>query len=331
MERSGDVRPRLDPLTIAAVTVAIIAVSSSGALIAYAAAPALAIAFWRNAMAVGVLAPVAVMRRRDELRGLRAKGALRWCLLAGIALAAHFGTWVPAPKLTTVATATALVATQPVWAGLIAVGQGRRLGRWTWFGIATAVVGAAVTAGVDFTSGGHTALLGDVLAVLGGMMAAVYTSLGEKARAQTSTTTYTTVCYSVCAVLLLAVCLAFGVQLSGYPGSTWVALLALTAGAQLLGHSLLNYALHKISATTISVLVLLEVPGAALLGWAWLGQTPRPAAWPGITLLVAGVAVVVLGARRTPTPPTPDPLDLDTDQPTPEARPTPAIGRRPHR
>ncbi|MBV1849871.1 DMT family transporter [Catellatospora sp. NEAU-YM18] len=218
-----------------------------------------------------------------------------------------------------------------MWAGLIAVGQGRRLGRWTWFGIATAVVGAAVTAGVDFTSGGHTALLGDVLAVLGGMMAAVYTSLGEKARAQTSTTTYTTVCYSVCAVLLLAVCLAFGVQLSGYPGSTWVALLALTAGAQLLGHSLLNYALHKISATTISVLVLLEVPGAALLGWAWLGQTPRPAAWPGITLLVAGVAVVVLGARRTPTPPTPDPLDLDTDQPTPEARPTPAIGRRPHR
>src|SRR6476619_2334226 len=114
MAGSGDVRSRLDPLTIAAVTIAIIAVSSSGALIAYAAAPALAIAFWRNALAVGALAPVAAVRRRDELRGLRAKGALRWCVLAGIALAAHFGTWVPAPKLTTVATATALVATQPV-------------------------------------------------------------------------------------------------------------------------------------------------------------------------------------------------------------------------
>lgn len=59
-----------------------------------------------------------------------------------------------------------------------------------------------------------------------------------------------------------------------------------------------NYALHRTSATTVSVLILLEVPGAALLAWAWLGQTPRAAALPGLGLLVAGVAVVVLGDAR---------------------------------
>ena len=63
----------------------------------------------------------------------------------------------------------------------------------------------------------------------------------------------------------------------------------------MLGHSMFNYALHRISATTVSVLILLEVPGAALLAWLWLGQTPRAAALPGLALLLAGVAVVIVG------------------------------------
>jgi drug/metabolite transporter (DMT)-like permease len=59
-----------------------------------------------------------------------------------------------------------------------------------------------------------------------------------------------------------------------------------------------NYALHRVSATTVSVLVLLEAPGAALIAWLWLGQLPRPLALPGLALLLAGVAVVVLGGSR---------------------------------
>lgn len=65
----------------------------------------------------------------------------------------------------------------------------------------------------------------------------------------------------------------------------------------MLGHSMFSYALRRVSATTVSVFYLLEVPGAALLGWWWLGQVPRPAAWPGLVMLVAGVAVVVLAGR----------------------------------
>jgi drug/metabolite transporter (DMT)-like permease len=63
-----------------------------------------------------------------------------------------------------------------------------------------------------------------------------------------------------------------------------------------------NYALQRTSATTVSVLALLEVPGAALLAWVWLGQQPRPAALPGLLLLLTGVAVVILGAARAGRP-----------------------------
>ena len=95
-------------------------------------------------------------------------------------------------------------------------------------------------------------------------------------------------------VLLLAACLIFGVELTGYDGRTWAAILAIVAGAQLLGHSMFNYALQHTSATTVSVLILLEVPGAALLAWWWLDQVPRASALPGLVLLVAGVAVVIV-------------------------------------
>jgi drug/metabolite transporter (DMT)-like permease len=251
-----------------------------------------------------VLAPVAVGTRRAELTRLAGRTGRRTslvCLLAGVALATHFGTWVPSAKLTGVAAATALVATQPVWQGLIALGQGRRLPRPVWAGIATAVCGAVLATGADIGFS-REAFVGDLLALAGAAAAAAYTALGERARVSTSTTVYTTICYGTCAALLGGLCLLAEVPLGGYPASAWLAILALTAGAQLLGHTMFSFALRRVSATTISVLILLEVPGAALIGWLWLGQLPRLGQLPGLVLLVLGVAVVVLGARRARKP-----------------------------
>ncbi|WP_188119944.1 DMT family transporter [Actinoplanes lobatus] len=282
---------------ILALTVAVLAVSSSAPLIAFAAAPALAIAFWRNGLAALVLTPITLGPRRAEVRRAAAGPAGILCVLAGLALALHFATWMPSVQLGSVATATALVATQPVWQGLIAAAQGRRPSAAGWTGIGLAVAGAAWATGADVGVSGQ-AVLADVLALLGAVAAAVYTALGERARTRLSTTTYTWICYGTCAVVLLAVCLLFGVDLTGYDSRTWAAILAIVAGAQLLGHSMFNYALQHTSATTVSVLILLEVPGAAFLAWWWLGQVPRAGSLPGLALLLTGVAVFLVGAAR---------------------------------
>ncbi|MEV6966392.1 DMT family transporter [Hamadaea sp. NPDC051192] len=288
--------------TLLALTLAVVAISTSGPLIAYAAAPALALAFWRNALATAVLTPAAVVTRRAELARLWRGKEFRWSVLAGLALAVHFATWMAGAQLTAVATATALAATQPVWAGLIAYWQGDRPTRAMWLGILAAVLGVTLATGADVGGSGR-ALLGDVLALIGGLAAAVYTVLGQRARAQASTTSYTTICYAVCAAVLLCGCVLFRVPLHGYAWSTWLAILGLTVGTQLLGHSMFNYALHELSATAVSVLVMLEVPGAALISWLWLDQRPAPLAWAGIALLVSGVAFVILGsAKRQPIP-----------------------------
>jgi drug/metabolite transporter (DMT)-like permease len=290
------VPPRRDAALIA---VAVAAVSTSGPLIAATAAPALAIAAWRNLMASGVLLPIALVTRRAEIRSLDRR-EWRLSLLAGTLLAAHFAAWVPSVTLTSVASSTALVATQPVWAALLALAAGRQVGRPIWVGILVAVAGAAIITGADVTLSAR-AVAGDLLAVLGGMLAAGYVTAGAAVRVRISTTAYTTVCYSTCAVLLVIVCLAARQPLAGYSAGTWLKLAALTAGAQLLGHSLINVVLRSTSPTVVSLAILFEAPGAALIAAVWLHQLPPVSALPGIAVLLAGLAIVVrAGARAIP-------------------------------
>jgi drug/metabolite transporter (DMT)-like permease len=282
------------------MSVALVAVSTSGPLMAATAAPALAIAFWRNALGGGVMLSAALLTAREELRGLDVRER-RLALLAGAFLALHFATWVPSLTYTSVASATALVATQPVWAALISRVQGFDVGRAMWVGIGVAVLGAALLTGADIHVSGR-ALVGDLLAVAGGASAALYMSAGSEVRRSVSTTTYTAVCYSATAVMLLVVCIVGRQSLTGYDGETWLKLLAITAGAQLIGHSLFNVVLRTTSPTVVSLTLLLEIPGAALIAAVFLDQRPPWLAVPAAMLLIAGLALVIRATTRKTEP-----------------------------
>ena len=280
--------PRAD---VALMSIGLLAVSTSGPLMAAIAAPALAIALWRNVLAVAAIAPVAATTRRAELRGLRGR-EWRWALGSGVLLAAHFATWVPSLRFTSVASATAIVCTQPVWVALIARATGHHVPRRAWVGIGVSLAAVALLTGVDF-SVEPRALVGDLLALLGGVFAAFYTVAGAEVRRTVSTTSYTLICYSTAAVVLLPACLVLGADVGGYDATTWLQLGALTGGAQLLGHSLFNLVLRTTSPTVVSLVLLLEVPGAAVIAAAALGQVPPLAALPAALLLLLGLGIVV--------------------------------------
>jgi drug/metabolite transporter (DMT)-like permease len=286
------------------MAIAVLAVATSGPLIAAAVVPALAIAFWRNAMASAVIVPAVLLRRRGELAGLDRRER-RLALLAGLLLALHFATWVPAVTMTSVASATALVGTQPVWSALIAKRRGQEVTRAVWFGIGLSLSGAALLTGADFQISGM-ALVGDLLALVGGMFAAAYMVAGSEVRRSVSTTTYTAICYSTTSVLLLIVCLVAGQELWGYDGIDWWKLVALTAGAQLLGHSLFNTVLKRVSPTVVSLSILLEIPGAAIIAAIFLeGQQVPWLAAPAAVLLLAGLAIVIRSAGKGTAPAVP--------------------------
>ena len=283
--------PRADLLLMG---IGVLAVSTSGPLMAAIAAPALAVALWRNVLALVAIWPAALATRRTELAGL-SRREVQWAVGAGALLALHFATWVPSLRYTSVASATAIVATQPVWVALLARAMGHSVPRRAWLGIAISLVAVVVLTGVDFSLDAE-ALVGDLLALLGGVFGALYTVAGAEVRRTVSTTSYTALCYSTAALALLVVCIVGGVQLGGYSGTTWLQLLALTLGAQLLGHSVFNLVLRTTSATVVSLVLLLEVPGAALIAAAALGQTPPVEAVPAALLLLVGLGIVISSA-----------------------------------
>jgi drug/metabolite transporter (DMT)-like permease len=289
--------PRADLLLM---PIAILAVSTSGPLMAAAAAPALAIALWRNLLATAVIGPFALLRHRGELGGLTRR-ELRWILGAGVLLALHFAAWTPSLRYTSVASATALVCGQPIWVALIARASGHDVPRRAWWGIALAFVSVVVLTGVDFSLEPR-ALIGDLLALAGGVFSALYTVVGAEVRRTVTTTSYTFVCYGTAAIVLLLCCIVGRLDVTGFSGKTWLQLLALTAGAQLLGHSLVNRVLRTTSPTVVSLALLFEVPGAAVIAAIYLGQTPPLAAVPAAVLLLVGIAIVVSSRPRDVEP-----------------------------
>lgn len=276
--------------------VAILGVSASGPLMAGASAPALAIGFWRNALGTIAVAPFAARTVRGELK-LLGRSGWRDVAIAGFMLALHFATWVSALKMTSVAAATAMVSMQVVFVVVIDRLRGEATPAAVIGGVSIAVVGVLVITGVDFSLSAR-ALSGDLLALLGGLTAAIYLMAGSRVRECVSTTSYTVVCYGICAILLAAGCLVARVEMVDFSRNTWLAILGVTICAQLLGHSVLNHLLAVVSPALISLLLLLEVPGAAILAGIFLDQTPPLGVYVGLGLILGGLVLVVL--RRPP-------------------------------
>ena len=283
--------PPARDVTLLAVVVA--AVSTSGPLVVATAVPALAIAFWRNALGALAIGGYVATRpqRRAELAGLTRR-ELRLSGIAGVFLALHFATWIPSLRLTSVASSVALVCLQPAWVVLIARARGHAVPGQAWLGIAIAFGGVLVLTGID-AGQGRDVLLGDVLAIVGGMAAAGYVTVGAEVRRTVSTSPYTLLCYSLCAVLLAGTCLATGASFSGYSSKDWAQIVLLTILAQLLGHTLANVVLRTTSATVVSLAILLEVPGSIVVAAVLLGQVPPPEVLPAVALMLGGIAVVV--------------------------------------
>ena len=282
------------------VAAAVVGISLAAPIGSATAAPALAVAFWRAAFGTLATAPVVAVTSRRELAALSAAG-WRWCLLSGAFLTLHFVLWLPSLRLTSVTVSTALVVTGPVWTVAWERLRGGRVPGGVVVGVAVAFAGVLVMTGVD--AGTSTrALLGDVLALGAGMAGAAYTLVGEQVRRTTSTGVYTLVAYGSTALLLAPVCVLAGFPLGGYATRTWVELVVLAVAAQIVGHTFLNAAVAVVGATPLSLAILLEIPGASLVAWVWLGQVPAAAVVPGAVLVLVGLALVVRARGRAAAP-----------------------------
>ena len=281
----------------------IIGIGTSGPLIALSAMPILTLIFWRNLGGAILIAPFAMRARNKTLANFDSKSredlqtGIRWSLLAGVALAAHFIFFFASMRLTSVAAGTALTALQPIFAAFFVTRLGGHIPRKAWLGMAISFVGVLVITGVDFGIS-FRAFLGDMSAIICAALAAIYVILGSRAQQYVATSLYTASCYFTCSMVALIATLLSGSAITNFGRREWLLLLGLIAGAQILGHTMFNLTLPRVSPAIVSLIVFFEVPVSAILAYWWIGQLPPSGTIPGLVLLLLGCAIFVLRNRN---------------------------------
>lgn len=283
------------------LAVAILAISTGAILVRLSDAPSTVAAFYRVLFTTLPLAVVAWWRYRAEF-GRIGRRDLAFATLSGVALAVHFAAWFESLAWTSVAASVTLVQSQPLF---VVVGAWlllrERLSRRMLTGILVAVGGMATMSAGDLLGGaliGPDPLLGNSLAVVGAVMAAGYVLAGRSLRQRVALVPYVTVVYSVCTVCLLAIALARGGPLVGYPAREWLLFLGLAVGPGLLGHTVINWTLAHLESSVVSVSLLGEPVGATILALALLGESPTIFTVVGGVVVLAGILLTARDRQR---------------------------------
>jgi drug/metabolite transporter (DMT)-like permease len=259
----------------------------------------LTIAIWRLAFSLVIIAGFLLASGNwRQWKKLDRRG-VAIAIGAGAMLALHFWTWNASIGLTTVAASVVLVNLQPAIVAILSVTWLKEPPtRRQWIGISIAMVGAMVIALPDFTGAASVftsrALLGDLLAFLGAITAAIYFVIGRRLRATLDLWPYVSLVYGSCLVVLIGFAAAVDAPVMGQPPRELMIFAALAIGPMLFGHTGLNWALKYLPAYVVNLTLLGEPVGATIIAALLPGIREIPT-----TITIAGGALILAGIYVT--------------------------------
>ena len=267
--------------------IAILAVSCSAILIRMTHTPSLIIAFYRQAFSAVLILPF--LKKDEEILSRRQYVLLT---ISGLFLALHFGTWITSLSYTSVARATLFVDLQPIWSALLgAMLLKERLGTIEIAGVALVTAGGAVTMGLHWHQP-ETSLIGDLLALIGGITGAGYFLIGRSIRTQISWVRYMYSVYYISSLWMLLFCLVLYRNFP-FPDNRdllWILLMALIPS--LLGHGLLNVAVRRLKAYVVNSAFLGEPVLATLFAFLAFQERPDVYFYFGAAVIFCGLLLI---------------------------------------
>jgi drug/metabolite transporter (DMT)-like permease len=266
------------------------------ARIALAGAGPIAVSYLRLGIAAIIVVTVVLLRggaSRQLLDGRRE--AL--LAIAGVALAVHFAGWIASLEYTSIAIATLLVSTSPIFTGIYEAVVLRRAPGIAFVlalvcgaaGLALVVLAHAAPAPIT----GHAAL-GAILATLGGIAMSVYLTLVRSVRSDLNALAIVARTYAWAAIVLAVLALIVHENPPALADrSAWLAIIAMALVSQLLGHTAMNVSLQWFTPTTVGFATLLEPVIAAVLAAVIFGEALAGTTLAGAVLLFAAIALAI--------------------------------------
>ncbi len=252
-----------------------------------------AVAGVRSAIGGGVLLIVTIAMRKISLKNW----SWKWTIFAAIAIALFQSLFFTSVRFTGVAVGTVVtIGSSPVFSGIIEwfIYKVRPSKIW---GVATilAIIGCVLL----FTNRGEAVVdpVGVGLALTAGFMFALYTNVSKQLMEREETLPAVAMTFSMCALFLLPFAARDGVSWLT-EGTNLVAMLFMALAATSVAYLLFLGGLKKISSSAAVTLSLAEPLTAALLGVLLVGEYLSPLSWIGVGLLLGGIVVLTVGARK---------------------------------
>ncbi|AWE06135.1 EamA family transporter [Lysinibacillus sp. 2017] len=247
----------------------------------------------RSAIGGGVLLIATIAMRKISFK----KWSWKWTILAAIAIALFQSLFFTSVRFTGVAVGTVVtIGSSPVFAGILEwlIWKVRPSKVW---GIATilAIVGCVLL----FANRGEAVVdpVGVGLALTAGFMFALYTNVSKQLMEREDTLPAVAMTFSMCALFLMPFAARDGL---GWltEGTNLSAMLFMALAATSVAYVLFLGGLKKISSSAAVTLSLAEPLTAAILGVFLVGEYLSPLSWVGVGLLLGGIVVLTVGARK---------------------------------
>lgn len=294
---ASNAAPVREWLALAALFAGATAIATAPLFVKVSETGPVATAFWRVFLALPLLWLWAVTTQGARLSG-QARSHCTMLFAAGFFFAGDLAVWHWSILLTSVANTTLLANLAPIFVTAVAWFVFRESPRRLFLaGLAASISGTLLLIGANF-GGDNRALLGDALGVVTAMFYAAYQLSVSRLRTNVPTASVMALSSTIMAILLLPIAWISGERILPLTDAGWLKLIGIALFAQVIGQSLIAWAMAHLTATFSSVGLLLQPVMATLFAWILLGETVGPLQFAGGALVLAGIVLARQASQR---------------------------------
>ena len=271
------------------LALALVSVSSTAVVIRYVElVPALTLAFWRMLSASLFLWCYSI-KKPQNLISLDNKYRI---LLAGFFLGMHFALFFVGVRNTSVASATLLANTGPIFTSLMSRFRGEKVSLSVILGLLISIFGIIFVQWSDFRVEGNNSW-GNIFSLLSGFCIAMTYMFASEIRKDTENILYGRAVFFIAAMTICVIAMLNGVSIFSFNKTDIVWFVFLGIVPSILGHNMLNYCIKYLSPTAVASIPLGEPIIASALCYFLFFETVPISALLGAPLVFCGIIITV--------------------------------------